>query len=270
MAYYVLDENNNKVEAFDKQGVLAILAQAIADGSLENITADSAFINKLKCCVSGTTYKIGFTTQAKYNELAAAGELVENTYYFIIDDTTAEDLEEKLNSLTTKLNEIEIDQTKLEDLDNDLDELKRNLNETVRTKTGAYKHITEAELKKLSSRVIYDKDDAEACVNLHQFMGTKECEDILGISGSIVFNKLTVEFNCLWSRMAATLESGLKYRSAAITASLNNYCQISFNIRIDELKNLDIFNPFVKSWDGSGSVEQITKIEIDELTLFYN
>lgn len=107
--YYVLDENNNKVEAFDKQGVLALLDQAIKDGSLENIVADAAFVSKLKCCVGGGTYQIAFITQAKYNELAANDALLENAYYFIVDDTTAEDLNEKLlkiDDLEVRLNNI--------------------------------------------------------------------------------------------------------------------------------------------------------------------
>ena len=97
MAFYVLDENNNKVEAFDKQGVLNVLNQAIKDGTLANIVSDSAFVSKLKCCVSGVANHVAFVSQAKYNELKAGGMLIANCYYFITDDTTAEDLEEQLN-----------------------------------------------------------------------------------------------------------------------------------------------------------------------------
>lgn len=107
MAFYVLDENNNKVEAYDKEGVLAVLAQAIEDGSLDNITSNSAFISKIKCCVNGVSNNIAFITQAKYNELEAKGELRENTYYYITDDTTAEDINaalEELNAAITAAN----------------------------------------------------------------------------------------------------------------------------------------------------------------------
>lgn len=99
MAFYVLDENNNKVEAYDKEGVLALLNQAIADGSLENIVADAAFVTKLKCCVDGGTFQIAFITQAKYNELATNKTLLENTYYFIVDDTTADGINEQLENI---------------------------------------------------------------------------------------------------------------------------------------------------------------------------
>lgn len=92
---YVIDDNNNKKEAFDKEETLAALEKAIEDGSLAGITADSAFVSKLKCCVSGVTNKVGFITQAKYNEMEAAGLLTPNTLYFITDDTTADDLENR-------------------------------------------------------------------------------------------------------------------------------------------------------------------------------
>lgn len=106
MAYYVLDENNNKIEALDKQGVLAAINQAAADGTLQNLVANAAFIDKLKCCVSGETFKIAFVTQAKYNELFASGGVQPNTYYFIIDDTAAEDINEQLEILTNTVNEL--------------------------------------------------------------------------------------------------------------------------------------------------------------------
>ena len=106
MAFYVLDENNNKVEALDKEGVLAAIEQAIADGSLAGLVADAAFITKLKCCVSGTTYKIAFTTQAYYNELVAAGTVEENTYYYIIDDTSAEEIDQALKDINNTINGI--------------------------------------------------------------------------------------------------------------------------------------------------------------------
>lgn len=104
MKYYVLDENKNLVEAYDKEGVLAVLAQAIEDGSLDNITSDSAFISKIKCCVNGVSNNIAFITQAKYNELEANGELRENTYYYITDDTTCEDINAALEALNEAIN----------------------------------------------------------------------------------------------------------------------------------------------------------------------
>lgn len=103
MTYYVLDENNNKHEALDKEGVLALLRQAIENGDLTNVDADSAFVSKFKCCVSGTTNYIAFTTQATYNALKAADQLTPNCYYFIIDDDSATDINNKLEEIDKNL-----------------------------------------------------------------------------------------------------------------------------------------------------------------------
>ncbi len=86
MALYVLDEFNNKIEVTDK--VL------------------SAIVQQVVCCVSNTPHSMAFVTQAKYNELKAAGTLVTNGIYFITDDTTADDIDAQLATLTTNLNAI--------------------------------------------------------------------------------------------------------------------------------------------------------------------
>lgn len=97
--FFVLDENKNLIEGYDKEGVLALLEQAIEDGDLSGIEADSAFVSKLKSLVNGTTHHIEFVTQAQYNAIEQAGTLVPNTYYFITDDDTAEDLENAVNGI---------------------------------------------------------------------------------------------------------------------------------------------------------------------------
>lgn len=103
--YYLLDENKNLVEGFDKEGFLAILQQAIEQGSLENIDEDSAVASKLRSVLNGTAHHIEFVTQAQYNELESEGELVENTYYFIIDDPSFENFEREFEEETNSLNE---------------------------------------------------------------------------------------------------------------------------------------------------------------------
>lgn len=108
--FYVLDENKNLIEAYSKEDVLALLERAIADGDLSSVEEDSAFVSKFKSLIDGETHHIEFVTQAKYNELSAAGQLVSNTYYFITDDTTAEDLEaaiERIVSGETKAGDAE-------------------------------------------------------------------------------------------------------------------------------------------------------------------
>ena len=104
--FYCLDENKNLVEAFDKQGVLNAIETAIKDGSLANLVADAAFIDKLRCCVTGGTNRVAFVTQAKYNELVATNGIVENCLYFITDDTSVDDLNEILESINQDLEEL--------------------------------------------------------------------------------------------------------------------------------------------------------------------
>lgn len=104
MAVYVLDDNNNKIEALDKEGVLAAIEEAIRNGSLAGLVADAGFISKLKCCVSGDTNKMGFITQAKYNELVANNLVDTNTLYFIYDDKTAENIDTQLVEINKYIN----------------------------------------------------------------------------------------------------------------------------------------------------------------------
>ena len=105
--YYLLDENKNLVEGFDKEGFLALLEEAIEQGSLENIDEDSAVASKLRSALNGTTHHIEFVTQAPYNQLVAQGQLVANTYYFITDDTTAEDLEDAIQNIINGTTQVE-------------------------------------------------------------------------------------------------------------------------------------------------------------------
>lgn len=109
--FYVLDENNNKIEAFDKLGVLNAIETAIADGSLANLVADAAFVNKFKCCVSGQTNFMGFITQSKYNEMLASGEIPENSCLFITDDNETECFEEQFNELVKMVNQLTTGET---------------------------------------------------------------------------------------------------------------------------------------------------------------
>lgn len=102
---YVLDDNNNKIPAYSKEEVLAVINKAIADGTLADIVADAAFISQIKCCVSGDTHLFAFVTQAKYNELKENNQLVNNCYYIIIDDTTADDLDEQLETINNSISE---------------------------------------------------------------------------------------------------------------------------------------------------------------------
>ena len=83
MALFLLDHNNNKVEV-----------------TTEVLTR---LVDQVKCCVSGTPFKMAFVSQAKYNELEATGLIEANTIYEITDDTTAYDLDIQLKQNIQKL-----------------------------------------------------------------------------------------------------------------------------------------------------------------------
>ena len=104
--YYVLDEKGNRQEGLTKEEILSVLQQAIDNGSLAGIEKDSAFVSKLKCCVGGETFQMAFVTQAKYNELFNNNQLTENTFYFITDDPTEENIEANIETLATEINAI--------------------------------------------------------------------------------------------------------------------------------------------------------------------
>lgn len=103
---YVLDGKGNRINGLSKEEVLSIIQQAIDKGDLSEIDKDSAFVSKLKCCVSGGTFSIAFTTQAKYNELKANNQLVVNCIYFITDDETEANIEASIESLNTDMGDV--------------------------------------------------------------------------------------------------------------------------------------------------------------------
>lgn len=105
--FYVIDDNKNKIEALSKEDVYAILEQAIEDGDLEHVEADSAFVSKLKSIVNGSVHHVEFVTQAQFNELQQSGELISGCYYFITDDDTADDLEDAVEELSGDIDALE-------------------------------------------------------------------------------------------------------------------------------------------------------------------
>lgn len=196
MAFYVLDENNNKVEAFDKEGVLAVLAQAIADGSLDNIVADSAFVSKLKCCVGGTTNNVAFVPQSKYNELVETGTIRENTYYIITDDTTVEDIDATLQGLTNNVDNININ------LDNANREI-TNINNELPNLSKISDAIKLIDI----NTIIYDyQKEEQPQIDISNYLDGKIARiDTIGISGELFVsfdNNETwaeVPFSILWN-----------------------------------------------------------------------
>lgn len=99
------DADKNKYEAYTKEEVLEVIQEAISSGELpEEI---NGLVLRFKNPVDNQSYKIAFCTQAKYNELESGGQLEANCIYYITDDSTLDDINDKLD-----------------DLDNDVDDLK--------------------------------------------------------------------------------------------------------------------------------------------------
>lgn len=102
MAHYIHDEKNNRIEGMSKEEIYALLDAAIQQGQLPSVDADTAFVTMFKSIVDGKTYKMGFCTQAQYNELEAQGLLVADAFYIITDDKTYDDIETYLENLTAE------------------------------------------------------------------------------------------------------------------------------------------------------------------------
>lgn len=102
MKHIIDDSDKNKYEAYTKEEVLEVIQEAISSGELpEEI---NGLVLTFKNPVDNQAYKIAFCTEAKYNELKAAGQLEVNCIYFITDDSTYEDFEEALNELDDDVN----------------------------------------------------------------------------------------------------------------------------------------------------------------------
>lgn len=106
MAHYIHDDLNNRIEGLSKEEIYALIDEVIASGELPT-DAQTAFVTALKSIVDGNPYKIGFCTQAEYNELEAQGELVVDALYIITDDTTEQDIEQEIATINARLDDIE-------------------------------------------------------------------------------------------------------------------------------------------------------------------
>lgn len=254
--FYVLDENNNKVEAFDKQGVLALLEQAIADGTLENIVADSAFINKIKCCVGGSINYIAFITQATYNELAANDQLKENTYYFITDDTTAANIDGILDQLSESVNDL-LEKT------NDL-EGKYSL---CSKKANQRSYITSSYLSdhNLEYPLLYDSTLASnPIIDMSEIMGTLEDVDTKGISGSLDITVLETVHTCYFH----TIWASENYLGAVVAVDIDsdNPAIIMFKVQIVGQTLSIVGTP---KYFCLNTVAPVEKININNLNIYY-
>lgn len=113
MAYYVLDANKNLKEGMDKEGIYAMLEQAIEDGDLEHVAADSAFVSKIRDLNGGQDFKVWIGTTAEYNAITTKEQ---NTLYLLTDDNLDQeltDIEQDVDTLQTSVDDLAAEHTTL-------------------------------------------------------------------------------------------------------------------------------------------------------------
>ena len=99
--YYVLCDDNCKFPAMTKEQVIAAIAEATGNTPTG---IDDAFITKLKEKNSGAAFSFWVGTQAEYNAIVAADEVIANCLYLLTDETTVDDMQKQIDD-NTKANE---------------------------------------------------------------------------------------------------------------------------------------------------------------------
>lgn len=95
MTVYGICDNNCKHPVYTREEVLAIIRQAIENGTLDGIDADYAAVKKLIDSNKGTAVKIWTGTEAQFNaikpvptvSLAILRRGADGTLYFCTDDS---------------------------------------------------------------------------------------------------------------------------------------------------------------------------------------
>lgn len=108
---YGMCDNNCRYLVFTREQVLALLEQAIADGSLKNIDFEAAAVTKIADIHGGSDVKFWTGTEAEFNALSPAPSVsrfiprrgIDGTVYICIDDSGLSNLPtEALTSLQIK------------------------------------------------------------------------------------------------------------------------------------------------------------------------
>ena len=275
MPYYVLDEENNKVEAYTKEEILSVIAQAIADGSLAKISADAGFISKIKCACTGTTIKEAFITQAQYNALEAAGTLDAYTEYNIIDDTTCEDIDNALKEINTDLSELK---PNVSNLNNDLSELNtavNNMKQFIEFKS----HYMIAPLNGYSNaQSIYKNDGSETYTDYEiiAMPAGKKITDVVGMRGTF-FIKLSSSHDYYYpvefSGISNSFEIG-EYKLSIPSNLLSSNLLMLFNCLAycGTVDDKPIFKITLRNCYKVPSMEALSiyEIRLAELVLYFN
>lgn len=100
--YYVIADDNCKIESMTKEQILAAITQAVESHSISDV--DTGFVTTLKERNAGNGLKFWVGTTAQYNALDPKEE---NCFYILSDDTELEDLEAEIQSIDTAVQAIQ-------------------------------------------------------------------------------------------------------------------------------------------------------------------
>jgi len=168
MAYYVLDANKNLKEGLDKEGIYAMLEQAIENGDLEHVDEDSAFVSKLKEVNSGANFKVWIGTTAEYNAIQTK---TENTLYLLTDDNLDQ-------QLTTMEQDMATLQENVDSLSEGLTTATNTLNQRITSETNTLDQKITTEINRVNNILASEEIQADgtAAVNtkLAQYIATKK------------------------------------------------------------------------------------------------
>lgn len=98
---YVICDQNCKFEGMTKEQILTAIIQAVNEGTIGNI--DTGFITTIKT-INGLPLKFFVGTESEYNALT--DEQKNGLYAIITNDSTRENMEELLETVSKSLNEL--------------------------------------------------------------------------------------------------------------------------------------------------------------------
>lgn len=99
--YYVMCGNNCKYEGMTKEQIMTAIESAISTGEIGDV--DTGFVTKIKEMNSGAGLSFWVGTQAEYNALDPK---LNNCFYIITDDTTADDINKAIETMQKTLEEM--------------------------------------------------------------------------------------------------------------------------------------------------------------------
>ena len=184
--YYVMCADNCKFEGMTKEQIYAAIAEATGKTAGD---VNGAFITMLKELNAGNDFKIWVGTQQQFNEQVA--NIPAKTFCYIVDDTTADDINAAIEELQ------EIVETIEKAVGNNKKEFDALKLEYQTTKTALEKKYAEIKAE-LNGDILYEGDAALSfdISNLLDYKQYKRyvayCQDITNVTKVITFNVIEI------------------------------------------------------------------------------